>query len=274
MIKKRKPKTTLQTVERALSFLEFVAEAETPPNLRDVASGLKLNIATAYHLFNTLQARGYVARGGDGGVRLGQAAAVLYQAMADHLVHGQAIRRIIEQLSTATQETVYLTRLAGASVVIKSIVEAAQTLRVSGLRVGFSGKEHLRASGKAVLAHLPDEKLTVFLKDIRPALNERERKNLLEELAAIRRRGVAIDDETYDRGICCVAAPYFRADGMVAGSVTVSLPAVRFPKASKRLATAVLEAADAVSNALSHTTGDAAAGEGEEGVGGARSKGR
>ena len=48
---------TLQTVERALSFLEYVATAPVPPNVRDVAKALDLNITTSYHLLRTLVAR-------------------------------------------------------------------------------------------------------------------------------------------------------------------------------------------------------------------------
>lgn len=250
MPKKKPAKTMLQTVERALSFMEFVADTGAPPTLKEIAENLRLNIATTYHLFNTLEARGYVVRNVDGGVRLGRAAAALYQAMADDPAHDQTIRRVIEQLCSATQETTYLTRLAGTSVVIQAIAEAPQTLRVSGLRVGFKGREHLRASGKAVLAFVSDARFAAYLKDLQPALSGQERKIIEDDLVAIRRRGFAIDNEKYERGICCLAAPYFRADGAVAGSVTISLPAVRFPKNKRMLSSALLDAASAVSSAL------------------------
>ena len=46
--------------------------------------------------------------------------------------------------------------------------------------------------------------------------------HLLEDLAAIRRRGYAIDDEEHAVGVRCVAAPVFAASGEVAAAIGVS----------------------------------------------------
>jgi DNA-binding IclR family transcriptional regulator len=258
----RVPRTTLQTVERALSFLEYVAQARSAPRLRDVATGLGLNITTVYHLFNTLQARGYVTRDADGTVRIGSQAALIYQGMVRTFVPGRDLRPIIEQLTESTEETSYLTSLVDASVVIQALVEAPQALRVSGLYVGYSGQEHLRASGKAVLAHLPADRREAMLRVRLAGHDEPARAEILdglaEELEVIRRRGYAIDDQGYSPGVCCVAAPYFGSDGEIVGSVAVSAPAVRFPKARKPLTAAVMEAAHAASAVLGHAAHDAA----------------
>jgi IclR family acetate operon transcriptional repressor len=45
---------------------------------------------------------------------------------------------------------------------------------------------------------------------------------LIEELAAIRRRGYAIDDEEHAVGVRCVAAPVFAASGEVVAAIGVS----------------------------------------------------
>jgi IclR family acetate operon transcriptional repressor len=46
--------------------------------------------------------------------------------------------------------------------------------------------------------------------------------HLFEELAAIRRRGYAIDDEEHAVGVRCVAAPVFAASGEVVAAIGVS----------------------------------------------------
>ena len=74
-----KAPTTLQTVKRALAFLEAVAEARQPPRLRDVAQTLGINVTSSYHLLNTLQLAGYVTRDPDGTFRIGGRAAILYE---------------------------------------------------------------------------------------------------------------------------------------------------------------------------------------------------
>ena len=50
--------------------------------------------------------------------------------------------------------------------------------------------------------------------------------HLLEELAAIRRRGYAIDDEEHAVGVRCVAAPVFAASGEVRAYCVDSLRAI------------------------------------------------
>ena len=53
-------RVTLQTAERALGFLEALANAGEPLRVKDVSAQLGVNLTTAYHLLNTLQGRDYV----------------------------------------------------------------------------------------------------------------------------------------------------------------------------------------------------------------------
>jgi DNA-binding IclR family transcriptional regulator len=255
-------RTTLQTVERALSFLEFVAEARTPPRVRDVAEGLGLNITTTYHLFNTLLARNYITRDSDGKLRVGTRATLLYNSLVRTLAPSRELRPIVERLAAETDETAYLTSLVGTGVVIQAVIEGSQTLRVSGLNVGYSGQEHVRASGKAVLAQLSDPARTAVLEPQLAMLGDAERQKFLgafgAELEGIRSRGYATDDQGYERGICCVAAPYFGSDGQVVGSITISAPAVRYTRSKRTLTTAVIEAAAHASRILGHQARDPA----------------
>ena len=46
--------------------------------------------------------------------------------------------------------------------------------------------------------------------------------HLFEDLAAVRRRGYAIDDEEHAVGVRCVAAPVFSASGEVVAAIGVS----------------------------------------------------
>jgi len=251
--KNQQSKTTLRTADRALSCLEFVASAYPPPQVRQVAEGLKLNITTTYHLINTLRARGYVASDRGGGVRLGPASAVLYRAMMGHLKQGGDLRQVVERLSTETKETVYLGVLVGHGVVIDTLIEGSKTLRVGGLHVGYHGMEHLRAAGKAALANLPADDLQGYIDSVSIEIGPERAAGLLTQLEVVRDAGYAVDDEGYEPGVCCVAAPYYRADGRVAGSIAVSLPAVRFAPERDQLAASVLEAGHSLSTLLGFT---------------------
>lgn len=246
----------LRTAARALSFLECIALADTPPKLKDVAAELGLNITTCYHLFNTLQDKGYVTRGPDGTLRIGGRVALLYRGLVRHLLFGRDLHPIVAELSDVTQETAYLASLNGNGVIVQDVVEGSQAVRVAGLHVGFRGSEHIRASGKAVLAHLDEEGQRAILEPITREMSKRARTQLRaqldRDLEAVRAQGWALDDREFDEGVCCISAPLFGPSGEIAGSLAVSFPAERFEENKEKSLQALKEAASRASQMLGY----------------------
>ena len=68
-----------------------------------------------------------------------------------------------------------------------------------------------------------------------------DKDELRAEIAAIRRRGYAIDREEYAEGVSCVAAPLM-SDGVAVLAYTVSAPWDRFRRHQRALTDAVLNA--------------------------------
>lgn len=242
--------TALRTVQRAIAVLNLIAARPEPPRVRDVARELGINLSTTYHLANTLMAGGYLARDDDGGLRVGPQIGVLYAALERGTDHSRLLRPYVDALASESGETAYLTRWDRGSVVIAAVAEGRQSLRVTGLQVGFSGFEDRRASGRAVLAYLPEAAVAAVVdrlfRELAPDERAGREATLAEKLAAVRALGYATDEEDYEPGICCVAAPYFDAAGKVAGSVTVSAPIVRLGT----LRTAVLPRVRAVATEI------------------------
>lgn len=87
---------------------------------------------------------------------------------------------------------------------------------------------HTTAFGKAILAHLPDEKVNEVIETHGlPRHTERtitDRGTLYEELESIRDQGYAFDREERLEGLRCVAAPIVNGDGQAIGAVSVSGP--------------------------------------------------
>jgi IclR family transcriptional regulator, acetate operon repressor len=250
-----KPHTTLQTVERALTFLEAVAQARRPPRLKEVAQSLGINVTTSYHLLNTLQVAGYLTRDSDGALRVGGRAAILYQGLVRNFALGRELMPVIAELSGSTGETAYVAALYHDKVIIQGLVEGDQAVRVTGLYVGFSGSEHIRASGKAVLAHLADQQRNAALGQCLPDASADELNSVIQELRKVRELGWAQDDGVFQEGVCCIAAPFFHPGGSVAGSVAASVPAARFLAAEERIIDAVLRSAQRASQIVGHDPG-------------------
>ena len=247
----------LGTVRRALRVLDFLAEREEPVPIKRIAAELRLNISSAYHVLHTLAADGYVTRDErSGAYGLGPQAARLGDAYARSWPVEPALRAIVAELGTRTDENAYLAVVHGRDVVITEIVESRQRVRVHALHRGYSADLHARALGKAVLAHReagavrehfathPPRRLTVRTLVSLPAIET--------ELERVRRRGYGEDIEEFCEGVCCVGAAFFGQDGAPAGSLSVSVPAFRYRTVRATLRVAVRDAARAATAAL-HT---------------------
>lgn len=90
---------------------------------------------------------------------------------------------------------------------------------------------HNTGLGKAILAHYPRERVEAILdKHGMPATTENtvtERETLFEELAEVREKGFAYDDEERLNGLRCVATSIVNKDDEVLGAMSVSGPTSR-----------------------------------------------
>lgn len=221
----------LKTIERALRVLEIVAEAKSAPTIKDLATILDHNLSSTYNVVNTLIGSGYLTKDSTGSLRVGSRVAILNRALERDNDYARMLRPFVSEVNASSGETVYLTRLSGGRVTIQLVLEGRHSLRVTGLAVGFSGAEDRRASGKAVMAYLPDTRIRDILEQTYARDSDLEIDERMHELrpvlAAVRADGYAFDDEEYEEGICCIATPYFDVTGSVVGSLAASGPAVR-----------------------------------------------
>jgi DNA-binding IclR family transcriptional regulator len=154
-------------------------------------------VTTSYHLLNTLLSVGYINRDPGGALRIGPRAVVLYNGMVRQFKPDEDLGPIAERLSAETSETVYLCQLTQGAVVVQKLVEGVHAVRVAGLHVGYSGSEHVRASGKAVLAYMDGPERKALLDRSTAALTASARRTSLAELDRemdiIRTQGWALD---------------------------------------------------------------------------------
>lgn len=241
---------TLQTVERALNFLEIVAERPDGVTVRDIAEQLGINVTTCYHLYNTLWTRDYIERNADGTIRLGNNVAALYEGYRRGFSNQEEMLAIVRRLSEAAQETAFISLLVNDAVILTAFSEGQHPVKAGGLFVGLSGLEHVRASGKAVMAFVDQDtrqrlmhrSLSVVPPAQRPVLISR----LEEELRETESRGWAIDDEGYESGIVGLGVPYFARDKSCMGAIGIWCPKERWaPRRDEILAAAKASADEA-----------------------------
>lgn len=90
---------------------------------------------------------------------------------------------------------------------------------------------HQTASGKAILAHMDDERVEEIVKNHGlPAKTDQsitDRNELFEHLEMVRDRGFAVDDEEHINGLRCIGTPILNKEKEVLGAVSVSIPVTR-----------------------------------------------
>ena len=153
----RSERHSIQSVDRAITLLEAIAEAGGECSLTELSHRTHLNISTCHHLLSTLVQRGYVAKVP---VRRSYAlgARIHYLCNASLQVDLPArAAPFIEQINEKTGETVHLAVLQGDAMMKIAKRESRHPVRVDTGTLGKTDAPHATASGKAMLAWLPED---------------------------------------------------------------------------------------------------------------------
>lgn len=217
--------TTVQAVERTVTLLEAMADAGGRSTLSELAARSGLPMPTIHRLMRTLVGCGYVRQGPGREYSLGPRLVRLGDG-AGRLVGMWARPRLVE-LVDALGESANLAVLDGAQVVYVAQEPGRHAMRMV-TEVGRRVPPHCTAVGKALLAHLPAERVRELLRHT--AMTAQTESTIIDpvafaaELERVRERGYALDDGEQELGVRCVAvAP--AAPVLVA--VSVSGPSTR-----------------------------------------------
>jgi IclR family acetate operon transcriptional repressor len=223
--------SSIQSVDRALTLLETIAELGGETTLSKLASRTGLNISTCHHLLATLVQRGFVTKGlGRRGYALG--ARILYLSHVCLQVDlPRRAQSAVDRISQATGETVHLAALQGDELVNVLKRESRHAVRVDGGTIGTADAVHATATGKAILAWLPEDEIRRIVTAhgmTRFTPNTiTDFPTLMEALRLVRRNGVAFDREEFRPGVICVGAAIRDQSGAVVGSISASTPMMR-----------------------------------------------
>ncbi|HEU4944894.1 MAG TPA: IclR family transcriptional regulator [Solirubrobacterales bacterium] len=233
------PRQGVQAIARATSILRTLEAAPRGRGISEIAGITELPKSTVHRLVTALANEHLVSQSEDGRVRLG--GGIVRLAAASREALGEQLRPVLFDLRRRLDETVDLSVLDGAAVRFVEQVPAPHRLRAVS-SVGEAFPLHCTANGKALLAAMPEQRLLALL----PAQLERltpstivDREQLLVEIQAVRRSGVAFDREEHTEGICAIGVAVPDETGVAAAAISVPVPSQRFSGREKELATAV-----------------------------------
>ena len=208
---------------RLLRLIEALCRAGEPVRLAELASAADLAKPTAHRLLGVLTEENWAVAHEGGRYGIGPAARAV-AAMVGSGTH-ESVESVLADLQRRVGQTIHLGMRSGDRMVYTHKVEGREGLAMAS-RVGNEQPLHSTAIGKCILAGLDDEQVAEFAG--RAGLPPRTGQTittldaLRRELAEIRARGYAIDEQENEDNIRCLAAPIEAADGRVMGAVSIS----------------------------------------------------
>lgn len=236
----------IQSLARGLKILDLLHQSPGGLSITELAERLEVDKGSASRLMATLVSYGYAEK--DPLTRrchLGPQVVSLGRSALARLPLPAAARPFLRQLMEQTGECAHLGVPAQGKVLYIDQVESPATLRVNA-QIGQMSPLHCTALGKALLA-FGDLELSTPLEAFTPHTLT-DPQALLQHLAEVRQAGYALDDEEFDHGVRCIAAPVFDFQGRLAGSIGISGPATRLtPERLPGLAATVVAVGQALS---------------------------
>ncbi len=245
---------TVQALDRAIGLLELLA-ANSGMTLSSLAEVADQPVASVYRALVTLQLHGMVEMEGPNQLwHIGGGAFRVGSAFLRRTKVVERSRQPMEMLMRETGETANLGVEVADEVLFLAQVETHQVIRAF-FPPGTKGPMHVSGIGKALLAWYSPARIEgVIARHGLARFTDRSLATveaLAENLALIRRRGFAIDDQERAEGMRCIAAPIFNGLGEPIAAISVSGPAFRLPSSDdERIGSLVRLAADKVTEAI------------------------
>lgn len=236
-------------LDKGFRILEFLARAQTPLGVTEIAGPLQLNKSTVFNLVYTLVDLGILESVPGNKVRLGLK---LYALSRDSNAGGllvSKIRPFLEEINRRTKLSVFLGLRSNLKAVIMDKVDSPHDIKISsskGMQIPLIAGSH----GKALLSLLPEDERDKILKEknlkkftSQTCTRPDRYREMVRQTAADR---FALDDEEYLEGIRSLAVPLDLGRPEVQAAIWVvglksQIPDSRIPEFKKRLKAAGLK---------------------------------
>jgi IclR family acetate operon transcriptional repressor len=225
-----------QSIGRALNVLEAIGSHKRPVSMTEIAEEVKLTMSTTHRIMRGLEARGFILRDplsgeyavGPSIMRLARSA--LQQAADGDLVLAALPR--MQRLRELTGETVAFHVVSGQRRLCLVELPSHEPIRMAS-GVGAAYSLGVGASGKALLAHLPEETVekVIASEDFQASTNiGTTRTAVRRALARIRRDGYSTSFGETVPGAAAIAVPILAARGLPRGAINITGPDNRLTK--------------------------------------------
>jgi DNA-binding IclR family transcriptional regulator len=245
---------SLQTIDDALSVLEYLADAAVAQPLSRISRDLRMSKPRTHRVLSTLAARGYVTRdpvtshygfGAMCGSLIAQARAGVTLPQAC----GASLRRLWQE----TRETCYLAVLESDRAIVVDKLDSLLPVIATSI-LGRALPLHGVSAGKVLLASRPDHEVDALIARSIAAYPDAKPSDpirIWNEVRRTRTQGYADNLSGFRDSVGGYAAPIrWSENGRVAAAIAVCMPAVRYRASGAEMRKAVVAAAAEASAAV------------------------
>jgi len=221
---------SIRAVERALDVLMCFSSQTPELSMTQISEMVGINKSTVHRLLATLERKRFVERDAATGVyRPGIRLLQMAFLTQEHNDLRRLAAPFLHNLCDQVRENVNLSVLDDMDVVYLDVIESPQRVKLAATP-GQRLPAFCTASGKAILAFLPEEKIRNILARGMPKYTQNTvttEEAFLENMRHTRERGYAISEQEFEDGINAIAAPICNQP---IASVSIAGPAYRLTR--------------------------------------------
>jgi DNA-binding IclR family transcriptional regulator len=221
---------SIRAVERALDVLMCFTSQTPELSMTEISEMVGINKSTVHRLLATLEGKRFVERDAvtglyKPGIRLLQIAFLTLE----HNDLRQLAAPFLHTLCEQYRENINLSVLDDTDVVYLEVIESPQRVKLAAAP-GQRLPAFCTASGKAILAFLPEERVRDILARGMPMYTQNTVKSVeafFDDIHYTREQGYAISEQEFEDGINAIAAPICNHP---IASISVAGPAYRLTR--------------------------------------------
>ena len=250
-----KDRYLINSILRAGSILKCFSRGKGTFKMSEISAQVGLDRSTTYRILLSLEKCGLVEKDPrTGEYSLGPAALEIGSAFLGRTDLFQIAKPAMADLALKVQETVNLAILSETEILYIDKVDSPRSVGVMS-KVGQRNPVYCTSLGKTLLAFQAEERQARILNAIefKPLTPNTltSKKQLIQELQAVRKQGYALDRREIEEEVECISAPIRDYQGFTVAAISISGPQRKIDTPQeKRFVAAVVQAATQISAKL------------------------
>jgi len=231
-------------LEKANDIIHLIAEEPAKLKLTDLCKRLAISKSSMFSLLQTMEKLNWITRNPADAYSIGMHYGLVGNAYFQQYDIIAAFRKEAPELRSLINESIQLAMLEQGDVFYLAKEAAPSPVQmVSG--PGTRIPAHATGLGKLLLSGLDEAMLDVIfpnesLLSLTP-FTLRTRKELKEQIVAIKKQGYAFDLQEGVMGFNCIAAPVYHPNGHMSAAISFSIPLHHWDEKKENALTAILK---------------------------------